>query len=173
MEIARHVIVEMVNRPVTGVASRWVSAQWGLGRVIEASDALIVDESAPQVFVDAPETLQFGGLQVSLHKSEGEGYWLNLNSPQPCLFVMWRQEEGESPVPWIVTASYNEAGRMLDAGEKVENAPLPESMLPWLKAYTDAHYVPEVRKKVKRNDPFARKNGGDGNHGSRAPERAQ
>jgi hypothetical protein len=43
---------------------------------------------------------------------------------------------------------------MLDAGEKVEHAPLPEAMRGWVQAFTDQHYTPEVRKKVKRNDPF-------------------
>jgi hypothetical protein len=135
----------MMHRPVTGAASRWLSHQWGLHAVYDAEPN---DNSADE------STLRFGGLNVELHHSEGEGYWLNLNSPAPCLFVMWRQESGETPVPWVVTASYNEAGRMLDAGEKVENVPMSEAMHAWVKAFTDANYKPEPRKKVKRNDPF-------------------
>lgn len=146
----RPVIVEMVKRPVTGSASRWLSHQWGVGRVLEADESTYGASPA-----DVPDgRLMFSGLNVELHHSEAEGYWLNLHSAAPCLFVMWREESGEPPVPWVVTASYHQAGRMLDAGEKVEHAPLPEAMRGWVQAFTDQHYTPEVRKKVKRNDPF-------------------
>lgn len=150
MPNSRPVIVEMRQRPVTGAASRWVTHQWAITSVRDASADL---DEAPDTVVDT-DALAVAGLNVELHKSEGEGYWLNLNSPAPCVFVMWRQEDGEMPVPWLATVSYNEAGRMLDAGEKVENLPMSEPMRAWLKEFTDANYVPEVRKKVKRNDPF-------------------
>lgn len=146
----RPVEVEMSRRPVTGAASRWVSHQWVVSGVREPDGENSQSGSVPE----NEEGLRVGGLAVSLHKSEAEGYWLNLNSPAPCVFVMWRQETGEMPVPWVVTVSYNEAGRMLDAGEKVENIPMSAPMQAWLQAYTDANYTPEVRKKVKRNDPF-------------------
>ncbi len=150
MPNSRSVIVEMRQRPVTGVASRWATHQWAIASVREAAPDL---EQAADTLVDT-DAVAVAGLNVELHKSEGEGYWLNLNSPAPCVFVMWRQESGEMPVPWVATVSYNEAGRMLDAGEKVENLPMSEPMRAWLQEFTDAHYVPEVRKKVKRNDPF-------------------
>lgn len=152
MELSRAVIVEMVKRPVTGAASRWVSHQWAVGRVLE--EPVPAGEETTPAESGAEETLRYSGLTVTLHRSEGEGYWLNLNSPTPCLFVMWRQEPDEAPVPWVVTASYNEAGRMMDAGERVENVPMSASMRAWVQAFTDANYTPEVRKKVKRNDPF-------------------
>jgi hypothetical protein len=149
MQERRAVIVEMENRPVTGTASRWVSHQWTLAGVRE--DAAIDDAATSST----EARYAFGGLAVELHHSEGEGYWLNLTSPEPCLFVMWRQEEGEPiPTPWIVTASYNEAGRMLDAGEKVERVAMPPGFQTWVQSFTDIHYKPEPRKKVKRNDPF-------------------
>ncbi len=153
MNPVRPVTVVMVNRPVTGVASRWASHQWMIGDVFEdlgEADAAPHDPNADETL----ETRTYRGLNVELHKSEGEGYWLNLNTPTPCLFVMWRQEDGDPPVPWVVTASYNEAGRMLDAGEKVENVPISPEMNAWVAAFAAAHYTPEVRKKVKRNDPF-------------------
>lgn len=97
----------------------------------------------------------YGGQRIELHPSEGEGYWLNLNSPAPCIFVMWRLEAGDpAPRPVVVTLSYNEAGRMLDAGEQVDNVPMPADVRGALEAYTARHYRPEPRKKVRRNDPF-------------------
>ena len=68
---------------------------------------------------------------------------------------MWRLEEGdEVPRPAVVTVSYNEAGRMLDAGDHVDNVPMPDDLKSALLAYTNAHYKPEPKKKVRRNDPF-------------------
>ncbi len=58
------------------------------------------------------------------------------------------------PRPVVVTASYNEAGRMLDAGDRVDKVPMDEAMQVALAEYTMKFYKPEVRKKVKRNDPF-------------------
>lgn len=150
MSLSRPVIVEMRQRPVTGAASRWVSHQWAIASVRDASPEMDATEA------DGADTdaIAVAGLSIELHKTEGEGYWLNLTSAAPCVFVMWRQEEGEMPVPWLATVSYNEAGRMLDAGERVENLPMSEPMRAWLQEFTDANYVPEARKKVKRNDPF-------------------
>lgn len=126
------------------LASRWVEFQWELACVRLPSHEAPSDCDA--FFPCQP---------IELHPSEGEGYWLNLNSPAPCVFVMWRQEEADaSPVPVVVTLSYNEAGRMLDAGERVEQKPIPELLRDALSAYVAAHYSPQVRRKVRRNDPF-------------------
>ncbi len=140
------------KRPVT---SRWVDFEWDTAS-ISISDELQISQAGPFEFTVNNETQwRWDGEQIELHHSEGEGYWLNLNSPQPCIFVMWRLEEDDVvPRPVVVTVSYNEAGRMLDAGDHVDNAPMPEALRAALTTYTAAHYKPEPRKKVKRNDPF-------------------
>ncbi len=45
--------------------------------------------------------------------------------------------------------SYNEAGRWLDAQERVDNVPLQADLVSWLQAYTDAHYRPEPKKRKR------------------------
>ena len=99
--------------------------------------------------------LVFPGLSVTLFRDEGEGYYLNLTSGAPAWFVMWRLVEGDPSMlqPELVTLSYNEAGRLLDAQEQVENVPLPPSVRDWLQAFTDENYVPEPKKR-KRPDSF-------------------
>lgn len=89
------------------------------------------------------------GLQVTLHRDEAEGYYLNLSSGAPVWFVMWRSDEADPSRAWpeLVTLSYNEAGRLLDAQERVDNVPLPKEMVQWLQAYTDAHYHPEPKQR--------------------------
>lgn len=91
------------------------------------------------------------GFAVSLHRDESEGYWLNLSSGQPVWFVMWRVADGDPSRarPECVTLSYNEAGRMLDAQERVDNWPLPPSVRHWLQAFVDEHYRPEPKQRKR------------------------
>lgn len=152
---AWRVSVSFRKRPVQ---SRWVDFEWEAAGIAadERPEGLAQGPIGPiEQTVDGETRWRYDGEFIELHHSEGEGYWLNLNSPAPCVFIMWRMEEGDVvPRPVVVTVSYNEAGRMLDAGDHVDNVPMPEGLREQLAAYTAAHYKPEVRKKVKRNDPF-------------------
>lgn len=88
-------------------------------------------------------------LPVSLHKDEAEGYYLNLSSGTPVWFVMWRVSDDDPSRAWPeqVTLSYHEAGRLLDAQERVDNLPLPAEVAAWLQAFVDLHYRPEPKKR--------------------------
>jgi hypothetical protein len=68
----------------------------------------------------------FPGFELELFKDESEGYYLNLSAGTPVWFVMWRvdDEDPSRARPEIVSVSYNEAGRWLDAQERVDNVPL-------------------------------------------------
>jgi hypothetical protein len=148
------VVMECV--PVT---SRWATEQWQPSAVIPLASETACDAiAARRLPSEAPVQWRFEALLVELHRSEGEGYWLNLTSPAPKAFVMWRPaDDGDEPAmrPHAVTVSYNEAARMLDAGEQVEGVPLAPELLGWMKPFVDANYKPEPRRKVRRNDPFA------------------
>jgi hypothetical protein len=99
-----------------------------------------------------------GGFAIELHRSEAEGYYLNIVAPDPKVFVMWQPaEDGCEPAiaPVVVTVSYNEAARMLDGGERVDAVPMPPEIHAALRPFVAEHYKPEPRRKVRRNDPFA------------------
>lgn len=89
------------------------------------------------------------GLAVALHRDEGEGYHLNLTSGAPVWFVMWRvdQHDPSQAAPELVTLSYNEAGRLMDAQERVDSVPLPPALQAWLAEFTAAHYRPEPKQR--------------------------
>ena len=93
----------------------------------------------------------YPGFTLELFRDEAEGYHLNLTSGSPVWFVMWRIDEDDPSRAWpeTVSLSYNEAGRWLDAQERVDNVPLPDELIVWLQAYTDAHYVPEPKKRKR------------------------
>jgi len=107
--------------------------------------------SAPRTLRDDGGTAQIlhPGFEVGLFRDEGEGYYLNLSSGAPAWFVMWRIDETDPSIalPQLVTLSYHEAGRLLDAQERVDNLPLPADVLGWLQAYADEHYRPEVKQR--------------------------
>lgn len=93
----------------------------------------------------------FPGIEVTLHRDEAEGYHLNLATGSPVWFVMWRIDDEDPSRAWpeLVTLSYNEAARLLDAQERVDNLPLPAHVAAWLQAFVDEHYRPEPKKRKR------------------------
>ena len=93
----------------------------------------------------------FPGFTLELFQDEGEGYYLNLSSGSPVWFVMWRVNDDDPSLaaPQAVSLSYNEAGRWLDAQERVDNVPLPPELRAWLQVYTDENYRPEPKKRKR------------------------
>lgn len=100
------------------------------------------------------------GLAVHLYVDEGEGYYLNLTTDEPSLFVQWRTREDDTgvvvdddttpPRALAVTASYNEAGRWMDGGARVDRVPMPEPMVSWVAEFVSLHYVAEPTKKKRK-----------------------
>ena len=101
----------------------------------------------------------FPSFRVELFRDDAEGYHLNLTSPAPCWFVMWRLDEDdgtrEVPLarPVAVSLSYHDAGRWLDAQETVEQVPAAPEVLEVLRAFVAAHYQPEPKRR-KRPQSF-------------------
>jgi uncharacterized protein DUF3305 len=140
----------------TTLANRWVSESWRPVAVLPAEPSR--GEVVECLGEDGASTRwRVGPFAIELHPVEAEGYFLNLTSPAPCVFVMWRMFEESTPParPVIVTVSYNEAARLLDGGERVDNVPVPEAIARWMRPFVAVHYKPEPRKKVRRNDPLA------------------
>jgi hypothetical protein len=141
MDVA--VLVERRKAP-----SRW--EQWGF----RIADVLIDDGrfgAVPRVLRDDGRSALFlhPGLCVTLFRDEAEGYYLNLTSGGPVWFVMWRVDDDDRSRAWpeMVTLSYNEAGRLLDAQERVDNVPLPAEVREWVQVFTDQNYQPEAKQR--------------------------
>jgi len=154
---ALRINVEIVMERVP-LASRWASEAWLPCAVTTVADDAVATADAPPEPDATGTRWRFRGHTLELHPTEAEGYFLNLTSPAPCIFVMWRQDdEGELRLarPVLATLSYNQAGRLLDGGERVDPVPLPDAIADWMRPFVATHYKPEPRRKVKRNDPFA------------------
>lgn len=163
----------MRREPVPGAMARWQPWRWVLADVMlhagpEETALLTPDEThEPQPVAPVDEAREVAGAthwlfprhRVTLFRDDAEGLYLNLNSPQPCFWVFWRADEerlldGEPmAVPQIVTLSYHDAGRWLDAQERVDQVPAAPEVIDWLRAFVDERYVPEPKKR-KRPDSF-------------------
>ena len=91
------------------------------------------------------------GFVVELRADECKGYYLNLTSGRPSWFVSWRPVEGDPSQVEVsaVSVSYIEADRRLTADEQVQSVALEPDLCEWLRGYTQEHFVPEERRKVR------------------------
>lgn len=135
--------VVMERTPLT---NRWASEKWESKSVVPDLDPAAL----PRVLLDNAGLLQvlFSGFQIKLQRDEAEGYYMNITSPQPKVFVLWRMGESWAE-PQQLTVSYHEGSRWLDSGESVDGVPLPVELVPWMAAYCEENYHPEPQKKRK------------------------
>ncbi|MFM1927698.1 MAG: hypothetical protein RIR28_281 [Pseudomonadota bacterium] len=143
---ARWVRVLIHQRPQ---ASQWQPFRWELASVTWCED-LSPEESAGTFSCGPTEAGCF--FKVTLYPDEADGYYLNCTADYPAWFVHWRLDEEDPmarPKVNFVTLSYNEAGRILDSGELVENLPVDPNTAAWLAAFTQEHFVPEPRKRQR------------------------
>ncbi|MEJ7688434.1 MAG: DUF3305 domain-containing protein [Variovorax sp.] len=156
---ALDVAVLMRRERLHGPSSHWQPWRWTLDDVVPdepgfgSEPRLLRDDEGAQRWLHP-------GLKVELFRDEAEGYQLNATTPTPCWFVLWRMEEEALlappepvPRPLVVTLSYNEAGRWLDAQETVEQVPAPAEVVDWMRTFAEQHYAAEPKRR-RRPDSF-------------------
>lgn len=89
------------------------------------------------------------GFQLVLHRDDAESYYLNLMGDQPRVFVLCRGEGGRLR-PYHATLSYGEAASYMEVDEPVFSLSMPPEVYRWLEAYVIENYVPERKKKRRR-----------------------
>lgn len=144
-QLARGALAVVMQR--TRLASRWANERWEAMGVVPDPAAgagqeriIVQNERLTQVL--------FPGLVLELRRDEAEGYYYNITSPHPKVFVMWR-EDGDFARPVGLTVSYHEGARWMDSEAHVDGVPLPPELLPWIAEFVAEHYRPEPRGKVK------------------------
>ena len=152
------VAVVMQRVRTSGASSHWQPWRWELADVVQHEDGF---GAAPRLLYknDSGERWLHPGYQVELFKDDAEGYHLNASTETPCWFVLWRMEEEagitEEPIakPEMVSLSYYDAGRWLDAQETVEQVAAPAPVLDWLRAFVAENYVQEPKRR-RRPESF-------------------
>jgi hypothetical protein len=140
---SQRISVILQREPVEG---RWESHRWDLlGAVPDVG-------GEPRTIIEDQRSLQriFPGIEVALFRDEAEGYYLNVSSEAPSVFVSLRLDEATSePYPFLATLSYNEAARWMDSNERVERALLWPELTEWMGQWVEANYRPEPKKRQK------------------------
>ena len=131
----------------TAINNRWATEQWEAKGVVRDTSAA---DTPPRVIVEGEGFTQmlFPGHHLRLARDEAEGYYLNLTSPEPKVFILWRAQDGVAR-PERMTVSYGEGTRWADSGEQVDGVPIPDELLPWMAAFVEANYRPEPPKKKR------------------------
>jgi hypothetical protein len=126
--------------------SPWADVLWQPASVLESDEPA----GAARLLVqqDLYEQWLHPGFSLQIHRDEMEGYYLNVSSVSPRVFVMWRMD-GERGLPLQLTASYEEGARWLDGGALVEALPMPTAVFAWVGEYVERDYRPEPRKRIK------------------------
>jgi hypothetical protein len=132
--------------------NRWQSESWEPWSVLESKE-----QGPARMLVDQGGIAQWlhPGFELTLHRDEAEGYYMNVSSDAPKIFVLWRMlEEDEAQgdiraVPVLITASYDEAGRWMDGGHSVDNVAMPPEIFAWVGEYVEKNYKPEPKKRRK------------------------
>lgn len=129
------------------IVNRWADERWEARSIVRDTEA----SGAPARVVTQTDHLtqtQYPGYLIRLHCDEAEGYYYNITSPAPKVFVLWRMEEDVAR-PKFLSVSYHEGSRWLDSGENVDGVPLPPELVPWIAEFVALHYQPEEKKPRK------------------------
>ena len=126
--------------------SRWATHRWDLAGVVPDVGG------DPDVVVDTEALVRklYPGFELGLYRDEAEGYYLNVSSEVPSVFVSLRNDEASGdPYPFQATLSYNEAARWMDANERVERVVAWPELAAWMTDWVAANYRPEPKKRQR------------------------
>ncbi len=154
-ETAREVSipVAVVLQRTLDRGKKWVLPQWKVFAVVAGAhipqadqQLLIHDDGVRRRYLS-------GGMVLHLYKDGSEGYWYNLLSDPPYLFVVCDGEQGDEAVePAFITANQDEANGYMESDRLVLSAPMPGKICDILERYVIAHYRPVKKKKRARRE---------------------
>lgn len=155
-----HTATAPLQHPVTVLVeyqsvhdNRWIVGRWAVTGVVAGKP---LDEAGIQCRLvhSSHETQQYlwSGLSIELHPDDAESYYCNLMSDNPSVFVVCNEVQGEALQPAIVTLSYGQAASYMETDQRVERIAMPADLYRWLEQYVLENYVPEKRKKRRRDD---------------------
>jgi hypothetical protein len=134
-------------------ANPWSDGRWEVVAALAGQRGASQGRSVVPVHKDdAGERVLCSGYQLTLHRDDAESYYCNLMGERPSLFVVCSEESGKRPHPTLVTASYGEAASYSETDENVYAVALPPELYRWIENYVLEHYVPEKRRKRKRDN---------------------
>jgi hypothetical protein len=133
--------------------NRWQSETWAPTGVLCDYEG----DPKPRILVDEPGMTQwlYPGFDIVLRRAEAEGYYHNVSTQEPRVFILWRMESdgavppAEIAVPKFVTVSYDEASRWMDGGEHVDSVGMPAALFLWVGEFVEKNYRREPKKRIR------------------------
>lgn len=156
-------VVVIIDR-IIDRSSKWALPGWHVSSIVTGDDANVSEHRVTEHENGRITRYYWSGLKLDIYKDGSEGYWYNLLSQTPYLFVICSGEAGDSQIrPIYVTANQDEANGHLESDDLVLSIAMPASIREMLEHYVIAHYRPVKKKKRKRKDwledsQYAKKN---------------
>jgi hypothetical protein len=135
-------------------SGRWTAPRWELAGVLPGesggnSERVLLADS------DGVQRYLWSGLCLELFKDGAEGYWYNLMSDAPYLFLVCSIDEsgsGDEIEPMLVTANQDEALGHMESDDLVLSISMPAELCDRLERFVVENYVPATKQKRKRRD---------------------
>lgn len=144
------VSVVMERRPIHD--NQWATESWqAIGVTVGSAYQGQHENPVPLVENDSVTQILWHGLLVELFADEAESYYHNLMVPSPGCYVIVRPAADGTPQPILVTLSFDAAQAYQEGDETVHSVTLPPELYRAAEAFVIEHYVPEKRKKRKRD----------------------
>jgi len=136
---------------------RWDTGGWQVSGVVAgahvAADQHTADTDRPLAALPVSDQLKlWPGLQLHVHVDEAESYYFNLASDSPRVFVVSRDDDERGFEPFLATLSFDEAAAYEEGEDRVWAVDMPPEVHQWLEQFVLSHFVPEKRRKRKRDD---------------------
>ncbi len=145
--------VAVVMERTIDTSKKWVVPQWKVFAIVSGEH---INQHDQKVLIHEDEIHSryfFGGLLLHLFKDGTEGYWYNLLSQTPYLYVICDGEEGDNDIePAFITANQDEATGYMESDRMVLSIPAPVEICDILERFVISHHHPEQKKKRKRQD---------------------
>lgn len=152
-EIPNSFSVAVMMERSTVTNNPWIDHQWNAVAVTVDSGRPVRAARRLQVYKENGLVRELHrGFEITLHIDECESYYHNLISEEPRCFVIAMRDESETPVPKLVTLSFDEAHAYLECEGELFAVEIAPELYRWSEAFVLANYVPEKRRKRKRTD---------------------
>lgn len=147
------VAVVMQSQPAM---SQWAKDHWqAVGVVVTGEQsAKAHTPTQPVLLREQGQIRQFlyPGFEIVLHPDECESYYYNIISDNPRCYIIANETEDGPPEPFLVSMCFDEAHSYLEGEGEIYDVDVPPELYRWVEAYVVTHYIPEIRKKRKRDN---------------------
>lgn len=151
--IPTHFSVAVIMQRCPALFNDWCEYHWQAIGITVTGNA-IENQCQAQLVRNSGDIQQYlySSFNVNLYIDECESYYHNLMSPTPHCYVVARLDENDTPVPFLVSMSFDEAHAYQEGDEQIYAIPIPPELYRWAEAFVLAHYAPEKRVKRKRQN---------------------